>query len=345
VDVDTYITKYRSDWERLEAATRGGQAALSRLDGPALDETIRLYLRVSGHLAEARSRIGDPALVAYLTQVVGRAHTAIYGARTRSLRQVAAALTTDYRDAVRRTAPFIWVSAALFVAVTVLALAWVTTSPEARAGLLPPYAEEAIRRAGGQRGDVGIGPGAVSTYIFLNNIRVAFLGFALGITLGIGTLYVLVFNALNIGILAGGFTAFGKAGPFWTLVLPHGLLELTAIFIACGAGLRMGWALVAPGDRRRTTALAEEARGAVVVVAGVVPAFILAGFIEGYVTGRGLPSAVELGIGAVVWVAYVAFLLWPALRDARRPSPGGRRRPPPRPGPGEAGRPPWPPAG
>ena len=345
MDVDTYISKYRSDWERLEAATRGGQAALSRLDGPGLDETIRLYLRVSGHLAEARSRIGDPQLVAYLTQIVGRAHTAIYGAGSRSLRQVAAALTTDYRAAVRRTAPFIWVSAALFIAVLVLAVAWVTTSPEARAGLLPPWAEEAIRRVGGQRADPGIGPGAVSTYIFLNNIRVAFLGFALGITLGIGTFYVLVLNALNVGILAGAFTAFGKAGPFWTLILPHGLLELTAIFIACGAGVRIGWALVAPGDRRRSTALAEEARGAVLVVAGVIPAFVLAGLIEGYVTGSALPSVVELGIGVVVWVAYVLFLLLPGLRGARRLSRAGRRRPALRPGPAAAGPPPSPPAG
>jgi uncharacterized membrane protein SpoIIM required for sporulation len=312
VDVDTFIAKYRPDWERLERATRGGQGGLARLPGPELDETIRLYLRVSGHQAEARSRIRDPELVAYLTALVSRAHTAIYGARSRSVRQVLGHLTTGYREAVRRTAPFVWASAALFVTLLVLSMAWVATSPEARAGLLPPHAEEAIRSLGGQRGDFGIGPAAVSTLILVNNIQVAFLGFAFGITLGIGTVYVLVLNAVNIGVIAGAFTAFGRGGAFWALVLPHGLLELTAIFIACGAGLRMGWSLVAPGDRRRSVALAEEARGAVLAVAGVIPAFILAGLIEGYVSGSALPTVVELGLGVITWITYVAFLLWPA---------------------------------
>jgi uncharacterized membrane protein SpoIIM required for sporulation len=314
VDVDTFIGKYRPDWDRLDRAVRGG---LSSAPGPQVDEVVRLYLRVSGHLAEAQTRYADRPLVDYLTALVSRSHMAIYGTRGRSVRQVAAALTTGYRQAVRETAPFIVISAAVFLAVLFLSMLWVAISPEARAGLLPPGAEDAIRRVGGSRADFGIGPGAVSTLILINNIQVAFLGFALGITLGIGTLFVLVFNAVNVGVIGGAFTAFGQAGPFWALILPHGLLELTAIFIACGAGLRMGWSIIDPGDRRRGQALAEAARQSVLVVAGVVPAFILAGFIEGYVSGRGLPTAVQLGIGIAVWAVYVAFLVLPARRQSR----------------------------
>jgi uncharacterized membrane protein SpoIIM required for sporulation len=318
VDIDTFIAKYRPDWERLERATRS-EAALARLPGPELDGIVALYLRVSGHLAEAQGRYGDPQLVGYLTSVVSRAHGAIYGGRSRSVPELASALTVRYRKAVRRTAPFVWVSAALFLGVLFLALAWVATSPEARAGILPPGAEEAVRNVAGERADFGIGPAALSTAIFLNNIQVAFLGFALGLALGVGTVWVLLLNAVNIGVIAGAYHAFGQAGTFWALVLPHGLLELTAIFIACGAGLRMGWSVIAPGDRPRRRAVAEEAREAVLVVAGVIPAFVLAGLIEGFLTFSAVPTPIQLLTGVVVWVAYVSFLLWPARRPIARP--------------------------
>lgn len=318
MDVDTFIRRYRPDWTRLEDATRRGARSLS---GPDLDEAVRLYLRVSGHLAEAQARLPDPSVVAYLSSLVSRAHGTIYGTRSRSVAEVGRALTTRYREAIRESAPFILVAAALFLTVLVASLAWVANSPEARAGLLPPEAQEAIRRFGGRPADFGIGPGAVSTAILLNNIQVAVLAFGLGITAGVGTGWVLVHNAWFIGLLAGGFTAAGKAGPFWTLVLPHGLLELTAIFIAAGAGLRIGWALVDPGDRRRSRALAEAGVGAGVLVAGVVPAFVAAGLIEGYVTGSGLPAPAQLGIGVAAWAGYLTFLLAPA----RRRTPAHRR--------------------
>ena len=159
-------------------------------------------------------------------------------------------------------------------------------------------------------------------------MQVAFFAFALGITLGVGTLFMVVQNALLLGVLAGAFAAAGKSGPFWSLILPHGLLELTAICIAAGAGLRMGWSIVDPGDRPRTRALAEEARDAVMVVLGVIPAFVIAAFIEGFVTGSALPNPVEIGLGAAVAVGYVAFLFgvgptriraWAARVGYRRP--------------------------
>jgi uncharacterized membrane protein SpoIIM required for sporulation len=314
MDVDTFIAQYRPDWDRLTVLTGGGHGALARRSGEEVDTAVRLYLRVSGHLAEAQGRYADPQLVRYLTSVVGRAQNAIYGTRSRSVAEVVTAMTTRYRQAVRRTAPFIWLSTGLFTATLVLSLLWVATSPETRAGLLPPGAEEAIREVAGERADFGIGAGALSTAILINNIQVAFLGFALGITLGLGTMFVLLFNAVNVGVIAGAYHAVGEAGFFWSVVLPHGLLELTAIFIACGAGLRIGWALVAPGDRRRATALAEEARGAVLVVAGVIPAFILAGFIEGYLSGSAVPAPVQLAVGGLVWLAYLSFLAWPSRR-------------------------------
>jgi uncharacterized membrane protein SpoIIM required for sporulation len=321
VDFDSYIARHRGEWHALESAVshsyRGSRA------GAEVTEMIRLYLRASSHLAEVQTRYHDPALVDYLNGLVARSHAAIYGTETRSLRSAATLFGARYREAIHRTVPFIGVVAALLFAIMLATGAWVATSPEAQAGLLPPAAREAIESREDASIDPTLGGGAeLSTFIFQNNVQVAFLAFALGITLGIGTVWVVVQNAAFIGLLAGAYQAADKGHIFWALVLPHGFLELIAICIAGGAGLRMGWSLIDPGDRQRLTALAEEARDAVLVIIGVIPAFGIAALIEGFVTGRtGLPIA-EVALGAVVAAGYVAFLFgWrrPASRAAPVP--------------------------
>lgn len=311
MDVDSFIAQYRGEWERLEKACSQGGRGLSSLSGPDIREVVRLYLRASTHLAEARARFHDPSLEAYLNALVTRAHAAVYSGRPRTARGFVRLLAVRYPDAMRRTAPYVLTAAAILAAVVLASWAWVATSREAQAGLLPPGADEAIRRAGGRAGDLGPPPG-LSAYILFNNVLVAFLAFALGITFCVGTVFVLVRNALMIGVLAGAFQAVGNAGRFWSLILPHGLLELTAVCIAAGAGLRMGWALVDPGDRPRGRALREETSESVVVVIGVVPAFVVAALIEGFVTGTAVPDALEIGLGVAAAGLYVAFLLgWP----------------------------------
>ena len=306
MDLDSYIANHRGEWQALDSAvSRSYRASPS---GDDVTEMIRLYLRASSHLAEVRSRYHDPALVDYLNGLVGRAHGAIYGAEARSLRGALSLFGARYRQAIRRTAPQILVVATLLFGVMLATDLWVAISPEARAGVVPPAAREAVERADGSTTDVGLGSAEMSTYIFRNNVQVAFLAFALGITLGIGTVFVIAQNALFIGLLAGAFQAAGKADAFWTLVLPHGFLELTAICIAGGAGLRIGWSLVDPGDRLRLAALREEANDAVLVVVGVIPAFAIAALIEGFVTGRTGAPILEVLIGAAVAAAYLAFV-------------------------------------
>ncbi|MBI4260272.1 MAG: stage II sporulation protein M [Actinobacteria bacterium] len=309
MDLDTFLTKYGPEWRRLEAAIAGGASALARRSGPEIDDAIAHYLRASAHLAEAQTRYRDPALVAYLSGLVARAGAAVYSVRPRTVRGFLAVFGTRYREAIRRTAPFVLIVAVLLVGIGLAADLWVATSREARVGLLPPAAREAIERAtGGGRADLGIGPAAVSTVILVNNVQVAFLAFALGALLGVGTIWVVVNNAVFIGVLAGAFQAAGKSWEFWSLVLPHGILELTAICIAAGAGLRMGWSVIDPGDRPRGRALVAETRDALLVVVGVIPAFVVAALIEGFLTGTTGVPLLEIGVGVAVALGYVAFL-------------------------------------
>ena len=323
MDIDSFIQHYRPEWERLEAACARGSGGLAKLTGPEIDDVVRLYLRASTHLAEARTRYRDPRLESYLNRVVGLASGALYGSRARSWRGVLRVFGPRYRAAARRTLPFVLVAAAIMLVVTVAVDVWVAGSREAQAGILPPLAREAVRRAGGHRPDIGVAPAGLSTVIFLNNVQVSVLSFVTGIGLGVGSIWFLVQNALLLGSLAGAYQAAGKAGVFWPLILPHGLLELTAICIAAGAGLRMGWSLIDPGDRLRGEALVAEARDAVFVVLGVIPAFLVAALIEGFVTPSGVAPAVSIGLGVVVAGAYAVVLFGPLRRrGAPRPPEG-----------------------
>jgi uncharacterized membrane protein SpoIIM required for sporulation len=250
---------------------------------------------------------------------VAQAHAAVYSVRPKTVGGLLTVFGRRYRQAIRRTAPFILVMAALLVITVVATDLWIVHSRAAEAGLLPPAAREAIRRATGHRRSFDVAPSGVSTFILLNNVQVAFLAFALGIALGVGSAYLVVQNAVVLGALAGAFTVAGKSGPFWSLILPHGMLELTAICISAGAGARIGWSLVEPGDRPRSRALVEETRDAVIVIVGVIPAFVVAALIEGFLTGTSVPAPVNIGIGAGVVAAYLAFLfgLPPRVRRSR----------------------------
>lgn len=313
MDVDSFIQLHKSDWTRLEHLCKRGSHGLAKLTGAEIDDVVRLYLRVSSHLAEVQTRYHDPRLTDYLNQVVSRAHAAVYSAKNRTFAGAARLFGVRYREAIHRTTPFIVAAAAVLALVILSTLLWAANSREARAGLLPPIAREAVEEAGGGSG-LDAPPASLSTMILVNNVQVSFLAFALGIGFGIGTLWLLVQNAVFIGALAGAYTAAGQAGRFWTLVLPHGFLELTAICIAAGAGLRMGWSLIDPGERTRGEALVQDAADSAVVVLGAIPAFVVAAFIEGFVTDSGIPGAITIGIGAAVALAYVVFLIGPYRR-------------------------------
>ena len=325
MDVDSFIRSHRDEWQRLESACARGAEGLAERPGAQISDTVRLYLRVSTHLTEARARYADPALERYLNDLVGRARQAVYGASPRTVSGAATFFGERYRREIRRTAPFILIAAALMVIVTLASWAWIAGSAEARLGLIPQAAQDAIRSSGAGR-NPDLGPSqAVATEILFNNVRVAFLAFAFGVTAGVLTVWIVASNAMLLGVLAGAYSAAGHTAAFWALILPHGILELMAICIAAGAGMRMGWAIVDPGDRPRRRAFAEEANAAVVVVLGVVPAFLLAAAIEGFVTGTSVPVAVQLSLGAGVGVLYLGFLFgWtPRPRRSRPVAPAG----------------------
>ena len=150
--------------------------------------------------------------------------------------------------------------------------------------------------------------------VFTNNAYVAAQAIVFGVLLGIPVLYVLFSNALNVGIAGGLLAANDRAGLFFGLILPHGLLELTAVFVACGLGLKLGWTVVDPGARTRSRALAEEGRSLVAGALGLALVLFVSGLIEAFVTPSPLPTWARIAIGALAEIAFLAYVFGPGRR-------------------------------
>lgn len=316
MDIDGFIAAHRTDWDRLSdlVAAAEGRRPLSAEE---LDDLVRHYERTSTHLSLARTRYHDPALTADLTRRVGRARAVIYGSRTGTWRDAVRFVTHEFPGAVWQARRAIGVAFLLFMVPAVIMAVWLASSPRALDVAAPPALREAYVEEDFEAYYTSQPSAQFASLVTTNNIRVSVLAFAGGVLACLPTALVMVSNGANGGVAAGLFAAAGELPRFWGLVLPHGLLELTAVFIAGGAGLRLGWTLVAPGDRRRATALAAEGRRSVSIVVGLVAAFLVAGLVEGFVTGSPLPTWARVSIGVVVQGVFVGYLLVLGPRAAR----------------------------
>jgi uncharacterized membrane protein SpoIIM required for sporulation len=280
---------------------------------------VRLHLRTSSHLSTARTHLRDEELTAYLSQVVARSAAVVHGSRPRSLRTLVLAVRDTFPAAVWHARLPIAVSTGVFLAAFLAMTVWLAASPEAVDAFFPDPEQRQQLLEEDFEAYYSSEPGTTfAVRVFTNNAGVGILAFGAGIAAGVPTLLVLAFNGINVGLAGGLFHASAQAATFWTLILPHGLLELTAVFIAGGAGLRLGWAVVSPGDRTRRRALAEEGRRAVVIVIGLVGVFAVAGALEGYVTPAPWPSSVRVGVGAAVWGAFLVYVVGQGRSAARR---------------------------
>lgn len=311
MDIDGYIARNQPLWDRLDALTRQASRGVERLSPDELDELVRLYQRVSTHLSYARTAFGDPGLTASLSGLVARAGALVYGTRPRTWRAVGRFVADTFPAALWRARWHVVVAALLFCVPALAVGAWLAVSPAA----LRASAPEAVREAYVEEdfaeyysADPSL---QFAAQVTTNNIQVGLLAFAGGILWCLPTVVVLAGNGAALGSAAGLFHAVGEPARFWGLILPHGLLELTAVFVAGGAGLLLGWTLIDPGDRRRGQALTEEARRALAIVLGVAGMFVVAGVIEGFVTGSALPTWARVGIGAA---ALAAFLVYAVVR-------------------------------
>jgi uncharacterized membrane protein SpoIIM required for sporulation len=306
VDLDAYVAAHRREWDRLEALVARARTP-RRLTGPEVDELVDLYQRTATHLSVIQSAGRDPALIGKLSSLVARARAAVAGGRQALWRDVARFLREDFPAVCYRTRWW-WISAAAaFLVVATAYGVFIAHSPEAQLAVAPPETVKRLVEHDFKDYYSSAPAQDFTSRVFTNNVYVAAQEILFGVLLGLPVIYVLYGNALNVGVAGGLMAANGRLGEFFGLILPHGILELTAVFVAAGLGLKLGWTVIDPGGRARATALAEEGRALVVGALGLAVMLLTSGFIEGFVTPSGLPTWLRIGIGVL---AEVLFLLW-----------------------------------
>ena len=310
MDIDRFIQTNQPVWQRLDQLTRRAARNPGKLTTPELEELVATYERVNTHLSIARTQINDAGLVSHLTRLTARAGAVVYGGSTaRTWRTVARFVSDTFPAALWHIRGFVVVATALFVLPAAAVALWLGNSPRALELSAPAAAREAYVEEDFEAYYSSSPSAQFASEVTTNNIRVALTAFTAGILLCIPTIYVLLLNGLSLGQPIAAFAAAEQLPRFWGLILPHGLLELTAVFLAGAAGLRLGWSLIDPGDRPRMEALTEEGRRAMVVLIGLVAAFVVAGLIEGFVTGSPLPTWARVGVGVFVEATFILYVI------------------------------------
>jgi len=313
VDVDAYVAAHRPTWDRLERLASRSR----RLRGAELDELVELYQRTATSLSVVRTQVPDPALVARLTALVARSRSAIGGGRVVGWRAVGQFATRTFPAAAYRVRWW-WGGVALVtLGIGIATAVWIATSPGIQARLLPASRVAELERE--FRTYYTEHPhSSFAAQVWTNNAWVAAQSLAFGLLLGLPTLYFVVATGFQVGVPGGYLAADGKTGEFLSYILPHGMLELTAVFLAMGAGLRLGWTLVDPGDRRRARALAEEGRSTLVLALGLTVVLLASGLVEGFVTpSTVLPPAAKIAIGAAAEVLFLTYVVVLGRRAVR----------------------------
>lgn len=302
MDLDAFTAVHAAQWRRLEQLVRR-----RRLTAVEADELVALYQRVATHLSVVRSSAPDPVVAARLSRLVASARAKVTGGSEPWTRELARFAAVSFPAAVYR-ARWAAAGAAAFSVTVALALAtWIARSPQAQAVI----ARQVDVRRLVENDFAGYysehAAGSFAAQVWTNNAWVAALCIAFGIT-GVLVVAVLLQNAVNVGAIGGIMAANGRMDLFFGLITPHGLLELTAVFVAAGAGLRLFWAWVDPGPLPRGQALAREGRSMVTVALGLVVVLLVSGVVEAFVTPSGLPTWARIGVGAAVWLAFLVYV-------------------------------------
>lgn len=306
MNLDRFIEDRRASWDELDALLAASRGRPERIGAERMLRLGALYRGAAADLAVARRRFPAEATVTALEDLVGRAHGVVYGTAVRR-ESALHFLTHGYWRRVRERPALLAVAALLLFLPMIGAGLWAWNDPGAAGALLPAQSQAVgePRTGGTDLGLSGSERAQFSASISTNNIKVTFGAVAGGITFGLLTAGVLIFNGIVVGVVAGVGGAAGNGSALVELVVPHGVLELSCIVVAGAAGLRIGWALVDPGRRPRGQALLTEGRAAIEVVLGTAVWLVVAGLTEGVVTplgiGPGPAVAVGIGLGGLYW--------------------------------------------
>ncbi|MBV7250743.1 stage II sporulation protein M [Streptomyces sp. S-2] len=314
MDLDVFVAAHEAEWRRLGTLLRR-----RRLTGPEADELASLYQRATTHLSLISSAAPDPQLTGRLTRLVALARSKVTAPRRARARDLTGFLAHDFPAALYRTRTWWAPTAVASLLVAALIGWWVATHPEVRSAIAAPAELRELTRPGGDYEAYYSSHPATSfaAQVWTNNAQAAALCLVLGAFLCLPVVAVLLPNMVNIGVGIGLMASAGRLDTFLGLLVPHGLLELTAVLVAAGTGLRLGWTVIDPGPRRRRDALAQEGRAALGMALGLALVLLVSGVIEAFVTPSGLPTWARITIGAAAEAAFLVYVYAVGGRAAR----------------------------
>lgn len=308
MDIDRYIARNSATWLRLEQLVAGADGKAKNLSADEVDELIQLYQRTSAHLSHVRAQHDDRGVINQLSTLLTSARQVIYGKRSSGLAAANTFFTLQLPGALWTIRKYILLTTSLFVVTALISGVFLYNRSDALAVSVPPELQDALVASEFEDYYSSEEAGVFAAKVQVNNIFVSFMAFGGGAAAGVIPVWMIFNEGTRMGTMAAVMHRGDAGSKFWGLILPHGLLELTAIFVAAAAGLYMGWSLISPGRRSRGAAFVEAANTAVTVAMGLVLCFIIAGFIEAFVTPSGLPTAARVAIGVFAELLFLGYI-------------------------------------
>lgn len=302
MDLDTFGALREQRWARLKELSRKRS-----LTGAEADELARLYQTTAGDLSAVRSAAPEPGLISRLSVLLANSRVWLTGAHGSSTGDVGRYFTRTLPAAMYRVRWWGAITGIVVVLLGALSAWWTVSHPES----LELVGDAATRAAIAQEEFASYytdySSSSFAAQVWTNNAWLAALCIAFGIT-GIFPMYLMYNTVIQLGVAAAVMAEAGALDIFFQLIIPHGLLELSAVFVAAGAGLRLCWTMLVPGNRTRASALAEEGRVTFGVVAGLTIALFASGLIEGFVTGSHMPWWLKIVIGSIAFIAFWMYI-------------------------------------
>jgi uncharacterized membrane protein SpoIIM required for sporulation len=318
--LDRFINERKTAWQRLEELLhRVDHMSLRRLHREEVRELGRIYRRTASDLAIARAESRDPRLVNYLNSLVIRAHGRIYRAETHGLRRMGRFFTHDFPQAFRATWRFTLIGAAFFWIFFVVGFSVTMQDQEFSEIAGVPAIWRAENTDAHRRWwlEVNKQNQIASAAIGTNNIKVGFNAFALGAFFGVGTLYIMSFNGIiNGAILALTYRA-GYGNELVTFMIGHGVIELSCIFMAGGAGLMIGSAILMPGDVSRADSMKSKGLQAIILIIGCTVLLIVAAIIKAFISPAPISPIIKFGIGILTGIAMYSYLMLAGREESK----------------------------
>lgn len=309
---DQFVTQRHHDWDALDALIGTGGTLHSR-DGLSISRAAGLYRSLCNDLTRAEGARYTPDLLAYLHGLAGRTHNVLYGAQPLRSSNALKMLLVEFPVSLRNNYKLFFLSCALFLIPFAIGMIGSMTSREFAEGVLPSAVLDQVADNYSQGFSSGRGGGQdtmMAGFYVKNNVGIAFRCFATGVLFGLGSIFFLVYNGLVIGTTMGWVAHVGHGQNIFTFVCGHGPYEITAILIAGGAGLQMGYALVATEGLTRFGSLRRHARSIFAQIIGAAVMLLIAAAIEGFWSPSSLPDQVKWAFAAVNGLLVATFLIF-----------------------------------